>query len=81
MAHSDRIDLLLSDVVLPGTLNGPELAVEVRRRDPGIKIIFMTGYAEDAFSNRDDTEAQMNLIQKPFGKADLANIIRRVLDS
>ncbi|MBT4428577.1 MAG: PAS domain-containing protein [Rhodospirillaceae bacterium] len=81
MAHSDRIDLLLSDVVLPGTLNGPELAVEVRRRDPGIKIIFMTGYAEDAFSNRDDTDAQMNLIQKPFGKADLANIIRRVLDS
>ena len=81
MAHSARIDLLLSDVVLPGNLNGPDLAAEVRRRDPTIKIVFMTGYAEDAFSNRDISAEQMNLIQKPFGKADLANTIRRVLDS
>ncbi len=81
MTHAAGIDLLLTDVVLPGALNGPELAAEARRRNPAIKVIFMTGYAEDAFSNRDDSDSQMNLIQKPFGKADLANVIRRVFDS
>ena len=81
MAHAAKIDLLLSDVVLPGDMNGPELAAEIQRRNPAIKIIFMTGYAEDAFNNRDESNEQMNVIQKPFGKAGLAKKIRRVLDS
>ena len=81
LAHSTEIDLLLSDVVLPGEMNGPDLAAEVQYRYPAIKVIFMTGYAENAFGNRQDSDALMNLILKLFGKAELATTIRRVLDN
>jgi len=81
LAHSAEIDLLLSDVVLLGEMNGPDLAAEVQYCYPAIKVIFMTGYAENAFGNQQDSDALMNLILKPFGKAELATTIRRVLDN
>ncbi|MDP6475459.1 MAG: ATP-binding protein [Alphaproteobacteria bacterium] len=80
MAHAGAIDLLLSDVVLPGALNGPRLAAEIQRRHPTIKTVFMTGYAENAFKNYAKAGEHMNLIQKPFGKASLAKAIRGALD-
>ncbi len=48
MANSAAIDLMLCDVILPGTMIGPDLAAEVQKRSPATKIIYMTGYAEDA---------------------------------
>ncbi len=80
MQYGAHIDLLLSDVVLPGALNGPGLAAEIQRRSQTTKTVFMTGYAEEAFNNHIELEERTNVIQKPFKKADLANIIRSVLD-
>lgn len=78
--HCATIDLLLSDVVLPGAMNGPHLAAEIERRSPVTKVIFMTGYAEEAFSGGAGADESTIVIQKPFSKADLARTIRNLLD-
>jgi len=74
------IDLLLSDVILPGAMNGPALAAEVRRRYPDIKNAHMTGYAKEAFADDVKLDENIIIIQKSFKKAGLANTIRNVLD-
>ena len=74
------INLLLSDVVLPGAMNGPDLAAEIRRRSPATKIVYMTGYAEQAFNNRGASDEPAHIIQKPFSKMDLARAIRSVME-
>jgi PAS domain S-box-containing protein len=74
-----RIDLLISDVGLPG-LNGRQLADAARKLRPGLKVIFMTGYAEVAASAQGFLEPGMALITKPFAMADLAAKIRATVD-
>ena len=73
-------DLLLTDVVLPGAMSGPGLATKVRHLRPDIKELFMTGYAEGAFSGQMELHGASRILQKPFRKADLATIVRDVLD-
>jgi PAS domain S-box-containing protein len=70
-----RIDLLITDVGLPG-MNGRQLADAARQLRPGLKVIFMTGYAEVAASAEGFLEPGMALITKPFAMADLAVKIR-----
>ncbi len=74
-----RVDLLLSDVVLPGGTTGPELAVEARRRAPDLKILFMSGYAEDVLAHDEPSINGVDLLKKPFRKADLAAKLHAVL--
>jgi PAS domain S-box-containing protein len=74
-----RCDLLLTDVVMPG-LGGREIAQHIRRQHPGMKVIFMSGYAEHAnFGPRDlgPTDAFVN---KPFSPHDLLRAVRSMLD-
>jgi len=73
------IDLLLTDVVMPG-LNGRELAERARALRPGIKILFMTGYARDAIIREGRLEPGITLLQKPFQRETLARSLRAVLD-
>jgi CheY-like chemotaxis protein len=68
-------DLLLSDVIMPGAVNGKELGDEVARRWPRTRIVFMSGYVDNAFGDR-----QVLLLSKPFGKSDLAHMMRLALD-
>jgi len=75
------IDLLLSDVVLPGDANGPELAREILRRRPGIKVLFTSGYSDRAASLLPPAQIAAQLLQKPFHKAALAARIREALDA
>jgi len=56
-----------------------DLVAEVRRNNPSIKDIDMTGYAKDAFRSLNEGNALINLLQKPFGKVSLANMVRGVL--
>jgi PAS domain S-box-containing protein len=72
-------DLLLTDVVMPGRINGKVLADEVARRWPPTRVLFMSGYTESAFANS-GLDADIQLLTKPFRKSDLAQAIRRVLD-
>ncbi|MDI1286245.1 MAG: PAS domain S-box protein [Reyranella sp.] len=79
-AASQPYDLLLTDVIMPGTMNGKALADESARRWPGTKIVFMSGYTEDAVIHHGRLDAGVMLLNKPFGKRDLAAIVRRALD-
>jgi len=74
-----NFDLLLTDVVLPGK-NGRELATEVVRRRPGLKVIFMTGYSRNAIVHHGRLDRGTELIPKPLTEAVLARRIRYVLD-
>jgi PAS domain S-box-containing protein len=74
-----RIDLLISDIGLPG-LNGRQLADAARQLRPGLKVIFMTGYAEVAASSQGFLEPGMALITKPFALADLVAKVRATFE-
>jgi PAS domain S-box-containing protein len=80
LQESSRIDLLFVDVVLPGGMNGPALAVEIQRRRPEIKVLFMSGYVEKGIRHQARLDEGIECLMKPFGKVDLARKLRAVLD-
>jgi PAS domain S-box-containing protein len=61
-----RIDLLVTDVGLPGGMNGRQLAEAARTLRPGLKVLFITGYAENAVISHDHLESGMQILIKPF---------------
>jgi PAS domain S-box-containing protein len=81
LAEAPQIDLLLTDVVMPGGLDGRQLAEAARRRRPGLKVLFMTGYARDAIVHQGGLDGDAQVISKPFGFDALAEKIRARLVS
>jgi PAS domain S-box-containing protein len=75
-----KIDLLLTDVVMPGKLNGPALAREAAKHQAGLRVLYMSGYTENAFASGSAQGAEIDWLAKPFTKADLARKIRGILD-
>jgi len=75
-----QIDLLLTDVVMPG-MSGPQLATELLRRRSEIQVLYMSGYIGDALSEHGLDEAQAALIHKPFKPDHLLKLIRDLLDA
>ncbi len=75
-----QVRLLLTDIGLPGGLDGRELADEVRRRRPDLKVVFTTGYARDATMRDVRPGTGVELLSKPFNAAELARMIRTALD-
>lgn len=73
------IVLLLTDVMLPGAINGPVLAKQAKEFYPNLKVLFNSGYAEHAIVQNGLLEEGVNLISKPFRKQQLANKIEEVL--
>ena len=80
LESAQRIDLLISDVGLPG-INGRQLAEIARQARPGLKVLFITGYAEDAALRGGFLDGGMNLVTKPFALDDLAAKVRQMLQS
>ena len=80
LAAAPAYDLLLTDLVMPGTLSGRSLADEVMQRRPGTPVVFMSGYTEEAVVRQVRLDPGMRLLAKPFRKRDLARMIRSVLD-
>ena len=76
--HQGAIDVLISDVVMPN-MDGPTLAKKVRSTWPDMKIIFISGYAEDAFRRNLDRGAEINFLPKPFSLKQLAGKVKEVL--
>jgi PAS domain S-box-containing protein len=76
----DDLRLLFTDVGLPGGLNGQQLADEVARRRPGLKVLFTTGYARNAVVHQGRIDPGLQLIVKPFTFAGLAAKVRQVLE-
>jgi CheY-like chemotaxis protein len=75
-----RIDLLLTDVVMPG-VNGRELANQARALRPNLRILFMTGYSQDAIVHQGRLDPDIELIEKPFRRDTLAVRVRAMLDA
>jgi CheY-like chemotaxis protein len=75
-----RVDLLFTDVVLPGGMTGAQVAVQARELRPGLKVLFTTGYARNAIIHHGRLDKGVRLITKPFSSAELAGRIRDVLD-
>ncbi|WP_428483580.1 ATP-binding protein [Rhodopila sp.] len=76
-----RIDLLITDVGLPGGLNGRQLADAARHRRPDLKILFITGYADNAAVGKGVLERGMQVMTKPFAMTALAAKIRSMLEA
>ena len=74
-----RIDLLLTDVVMPN-LSGPELAAEANVLCPGIRVLFMTGYTDERLLEHETVLSEGRLLQKPFLPETLAKRVRQALD-
>jgi len=80
LARGEKIDLLFTDVVLPGGLTGRALAEEVRRRSPSTLVLFTSGYTEDAVVHHGRLDPGMHFLSKPYRRRDLARKLREVLD-
>lgn len=74
-----RVDLLITDVGLPGGMNGRQLAEAGRAVRPGLKVLFITGYAENAVINHGHLEPGMHALSKPFAMETLASRIRGLI--
>ena len=75
-----RVDLLVTDVGLPGGMNGRQLADAARAARPGLKVLFITGYAENAAIGADVLEPGMQVMTKPFALEVLAGKIRAMIE-
>ena len=75
-----RIDLLITDVGLPGGLNGRQIADAARYSRPGLKVLFITGYAENAAVGNGLLDAGMEVITKPFVMSAVAARVRDMID-
>jgi two-component system cell cycle sensor histidine kinase/response regulator CckA len=78
--HAGEIHLLITDVVMPN-IDGPTLVRAVRRLRPQIAVIFMSGYAEEAFRRNDENAATLHFLPKPFGLRELAAKVKDVLST
>jgi two-component system cell cycle sensor histidine kinase/response regulator CckA len=74
----DSIDLLITDVVMP-RMDGPSLVREVRKERPGLRVIFISGYTEDAFRKRLGEDGGIEFLPKPFSLKQLAAKVKEVL--
>jgi CheY-like chemotaxis protein len=75
-----RVDLLFTDVVLPGGMTGAQVAAKARDAKPDLKVLFTTGYARNAIVHHGRLDPGVQLITKPFSMSDLATRVRDVLD-
>jgi CheY-like chemotaxis protein len=73
-------DLLFTDVIMPGSINGRQLADEAVRRRPSLKVLFTSGYTENAIVHHGRLDPGVLLLTKPYRKSDLARMVRIALE-
>ena len=76
--HGGNVDLVVSDVVMP-EMDGPTLSKELRARNPAVKIIFVSGYAEDAFQKSLPDTDKFNFLPKPFTLKQLVAVVKETM--
>jgi two-component system cell cycle sensor histidine kinase/response regulator CckA len=76
--NGEKIDLLITDVVMP-RMDGPALIREVREIHPDLKVIFISGYTEDSFRQRLDSDSEIHFLPKPFSLKQLAGKVKQVI--
>jgi PAS domain S-box-containing protein len=75
-----QFDLLFTDVIMPGATNGRQLANEMKKSKPALKVLFTSGYTENAIIHHGRLDSGVLLLAKPYRKSDLAGMIRKALD-
>ena len=75
-----KVDIVVSDVVMP-EMDGPTLLRELRKKQPDIKFVFVSGYAEEAFSKNLPEDAKFGFLPKPFSLKQLATVVKDMLES
>ncbi len=78
--HPDQIDLLLTDMVMPGGVSGMELAEQLVTESPKLKVVFMSGYTAEEVNSEILQRNHASFIQKPYGTAELTKVVRDCLD-
>ena len=78
--HDGAVEMLLTDVVIPGGESGPQMANRLNDRMPNLKVLFMSGYTDDAIVHHGVLDPGVAFIQKPFIPMDLARKVRMTLD-
>jgi PAS domain S-box-containing protein len=76
-----EVDILFTDIVMPGGMNGWQLAEEAQKVRPGLKVLFTSGYALESLVARGRIQPDVAILNKPYRKADLARLLRDVLDT
>ncbi len=76
---AQTIDLLLTDMIMPGSMNGRQLSDAARRRRPSLRVLFTSGYTENTVIHYGRLDAGVLLLAKPYRKSDLARMIRAAL--
>jgi signal transduction histidine kinase len=77
--QTENIDLVLSDVIMAGGMNGPELAAKAIKFRPDLKILFMSGYAPGSVRQMQDLPDSIDLVNKPFTRNDLTEKVKKAL--
>lgn len=81
LAHHNEIDLLVTDIVMPGGMNGVELVQKARALRPDLKIIYSSGFPAEALAERSMSLVDGPLLHKPYQRNEFTAIIHRVMDS
>ena len=79
-AREPRIDLLLTDMVMPGGISGRQLAAELRARRPGLSVLFMSGYSNDLREHEASVDESI-IVMKPYDRQRLAVAVSEALGS
>ncbi len=79
VAAGKDFDLLFTDVIMPGAMNGRQLADAVQKTRPGLQVLFTSGYTENAIIHHGRLDSGVLLLAKPYRKSDLAAMIRKAL--
>ena len=79
VANHDHVDLLITDIVLPGGVNGRQLGQQICELMPGLRVIYMSGYSEDAVFQGDEESQHRVLLHKPFSMDEIARAVKDVL--
>jgi PAS domain S-box-containing protein len=79
--NAGTIDLLFTDVIMPGSMNGRQLVDEALKRRPSLKTLYTSGYTENAIVHHGRLDSGVLLLAKPYRKSDLARMIRKALGS
>jgi CheY-like chemotaxis protein len=79
LRSASKIDVMFSDVIMPGGMNGAQLAIEARRIRPGLKVLLTSGYTAEALTKEHGMPDDLEVLPKPYRHEDLANKLRLVI--
>ena len=81
LSGADQVDLLFTDVVMPGTMDGLDLAYQARQLRPGLRVLLTSGFPGVRGAGRRMADSPFRLLGKPYALKELAQVVRLVLDS